>query len=238
MIPDSPPSEKIEADLPSSGQNDMSVSQVVPSPSTVLDVNNLMALVGPGPVLRTESSEFYRQMLTHYLKDLEPKDFLQQMWIKHLADVEWESLRVRRHKALAIERREQAWRELKSARAKKVEDRKSEKETEQTAQTNEDKVFALSWNVHVIKDNVMEIADSYTELDASRAMERAMDYYEKLEKLEQDCLAKRERILAEIRLYDEILYLRAKHYRLEEKQQAPELLEDKNETDGKDNKAD
>ena len=50
------------------------------------------------------------------------------------------------------------------------------------------------------------------DVELSRAMEEAINYYEKLDRLEKDCLAKRVIILEQFRLYDEALYLRAARY--------------------------
>jgi hypothetical protein len=44
-------------------------------------------------------------------------------------------------------------------------------------------------------------------------MEEAIDYYERLDRLEKDCLAKRVILLEQFRMYDEALYRRIQqHY--------------------------
>src|SRR5262249_15125804 len=50
------------------------------------------------------------------------------------------------------------------------------------------------------------------DLDVSRAMEDGIGYYERLDTLEKDGLAKRVIILDQIRIHDEALLMRAKQY--------------------------
>jgi hypothetical protein len=60
---------------------------------------------GPPRLLSTENAEAYDAMLRHYVDSCEPRDLLEQGLVKRLVDANWESLRIKRHKARAIERR-------------------------------------------------------------------------------------------------------------------------------------
>src|SRR5262249_40875857 len=57
-----------------------------------------------------------------------------------------------------------------------------------------------------------EVLRPSTDLDLARAMEEAIDYYERLDRLEKDSLAKRVVILEQIRLHDESLHIRVVRY--------------------------
>src|SRR5262245_1230880 len=108
------PAEQVQAE--NSGSRviaKMSVSQILLKPPRPLKLDRLIALAGPEPVLTTENSDSYRELLVHYMEALKPRDVVTQMLVKYLVDIEWESSRFRRHKALVIERREQRLRELR-----------------------------------------------------------------------------------------------------------------------------
>ena len=46
------------------------------------------------PPLSTESADDYHAMLSHYMNALKPRDFVLQMFVKDLADADWEGLRL------------------------------------------------------------------------------------------------------------------------------------------------
>ena len=60
---------------------------------TPIDLDKLKSILGPPPLLSTESAESYDAMLFHYMDALKPRDFLLQMLVKDLVDADWESSR-------------------------------------------------------------------------------------------------------------------------------------------------
>ena len=68
------------------------------------DFVELKKLFGPPPVLSSEDPKAYYAMWARILESLKPRDFIEQMLSKDLADATWEMKRYSRHKALVIER--------------------------------------------------------------------------------------------------------------------------------------
>src|SRR6202048_425986 len=62
-------------------------------------------LCGPPPVLSTESVEAYNTMLLRLIESIWPKDFIERLFCRHIADSTWEIIRYTRHKMLLMERR-------------------------------------------------------------------------------------------------------------------------------------
>jgi hypothetical protein len=62
-------------------------------------------LCGPPPVLSTESVEAYNTMLLRLIESIWPRDFIERLFCKHIADSTWEIIRYTRHKMLLMERR-------------------------------------------------------------------------------------------------------------------------------------
>ena len=175
------------------------------------------SILGSPPLLSTESADDYHAMLSHYMNALKPRDFVLQMFVKDLVDADWESLRLKRHKALAIERRHRLWRELQAKKVKVTEHRKGAAEDKDKSETERERLLNLEDETDELAQKCIELADGQMtqsqDFRLSRAMEEAIDYYQRLDRLEKDCLAKRVIIFEQFRMYDEALYRRIQqHY--------------------------
>jgi hypothetical protein len=73
-----------------------------PTDSIVAEINNLC---GPPPVLSSENLEAYQRLLFGLFETIQPRDTLEQLLVRGLADSFWEILRYTRHKTLSIERK-------------------------------------------------------------------------------------------------------------------------------------
>jgi hypothetical protein len=184
-----------------------------------LDLTIIHSILGPPPVLSNENAEAYNAMLLHYMKSLQPQDFLLQMLVKDLADADWEALRIKRHKAWAIERRNQIARQIEARHSAAVERKRIADSKKEKPETEQDKLQHLEREVNGLSANVVKAVDHLKtpsrDIELSTAMEEAISYYERLDRLEKDCLAKRVIILEQIRLYEEALLLkrqREPHY--------------------------
>jgi hypothetical protein len=179
-----------------------------------LALDKIRSILGAPPVLSTENAEAYYAMQQHYMEALEPKDFLLQMLVQDLMDADWESRRYKRHKAWAIERRDRMWRELQARHSEIAQQRKSAKENKEKPETESERLFQLELETDRLGINSIALVDGLQkpsrDADLSRAMEEAISYYERLERLEKDSLAKRVVILEQIRLYDEVLFLKGR----------------------------
>ena len=92
-----------------------------------------------------------------------------------------------------------------SARHSKLaQQRKSAKENQEKPETESERLFHLELERHDLALECIDLVDglekSSVDVGFSRAKEDAIRYYERLEKLEQDSLAKRVIILEQIRL--------------------------------------
>src|SRR3981081_699904 len=75
------------------------------NPYHLLILAETKKLCGPPPVLSTESTEAYNTMLLRLIESIRPKDFIERLFCRHIADSTWEIIRYTRHKMLLMERR-------------------------------------------------------------------------------------------------------------------------------------
>src|SRR5262249_37827095 len=119
-------------------------------------------------------------------------------------------------KAWAVERRDRYWRELQARRSENAEEKKKQiaRQKEEKPETDGERPFDLELEAEdlAFQGSKAIRQQPSTDLDLARAMEEAIDYYERLDRLEKDALAKRVVILEQIRLHDEALHIRVLHY--------------------------
>src|SRR5262245_43720448 len=65
---------------------------------------DIEALFGDPPLLSTEDPARYRDMLDRFAESIAPKNIIEWLWVKDVADLSWEIPRLRRYRALFIER--------------------------------------------------------------------------------------------------------------------------------------
>jgi hypothetical protein len=53
-------------------------------------------LFGPPPILNGEDEEAYDELHVRLLEAIKPEDFIEEIWVRDLADVHWDLLRLRR----------------------------------------------------------------------------------------------------------------------------------------------
>ena len=170
-----------------------------------LTFDKIKSIIGPPPVLSNESAEAYNAMLLHYMNAMGPRDFLLQMFVKDLMHTDWESLRYKRHKAWVVELKDRLTRELHARRLKLSQ---SKTGPEEKPETESERLFGLEFEVQVLADNAIEratLGKGPRDIELAHAMEQAINYYERLDRLEKDSLTKRVIIQEQIRLYDEVL---------------------------------
>ena len=68
---------------------------------------DLQPLFDDPPLLSTENSGQYRSLLDQIAKCVKPKDVIEWLWVRDIVDLSWEIRRLRRFKALLIERARQ-----------------------------------------------------------------------------------------------------------------------------------
>src|SRR5215831_4959383 len=65
---------------------------------------DIQALFGDPPLLSTEDPNLYWDMLDRFAEFVEPKNIIEWLWVKDIVDLCWEIARLRRYRALLIER--------------------------------------------------------------------------------------------------------------------------------------
>jgi hypothetical protein len=159
--------------------------------ANLLKLAEIKELCGPPPVLSTESAEIYYKMMLRFIGCFLPGDFMEQMFIKDLTDSTWEMNRYIRHKPMQMERK---FNQLLEYRAQRT--RAAAQNTLAGAKPEE--VEAI-------------LRQSPTELDHADALERGIDYAERLDKLLNAATARRDDVLEQLDRYRDGLgrYLRA-----------------------------
>ena len=67
-------------------------------------VKDILRLFGPPPLLSTESPKHFERILGGFITSVEPVGAIEQMWIYDIAVLVWEMMRLRRYKAMMIEK--------------------------------------------------------------------------------------------------------------------------------------
>jgi hypothetical protein len=62
----------------------------------------IRALLGKPPLLANEDLSDYNALLNELAREVKPKDFIEWLWVKDIADLTWEIIRLRRIKAAYV----------------------------------------------------------------------------------------------------------------------------------------
>jgi hypothetical protein len=178
--------------------------------STATDLDELKKLFGPPPVLSSESTGTYYAIMAAFVKCFAPGDFMVQMFMKDLTDSTWEVMRYTRHKTLAMERKYRQGLEYKAARVKEAAERKRlaapVKKDDEDCTPGEKRSFELVEVFESTVDDQKKILDTPpTELDHARALQDGIEYYERLDALLGEAIARRNDVLEQIGLYRQVL---------------------------------
>jgi hypothetical protein len=63
----------------------------------------IQALFGKPPLLRSEDPKLYWQLINHLIQAIKPKDVIDWLWMKDIADYGWEVFRLQRFKTCTID---------------------------------------------------------------------------------------------------------------------------------------
>jgi hypothetical protein len=175
------------------------MSQYVPKkphPYHLLILTEIKKLCGPPPVLSTESGEAYNTMLLRLIESVQPKDFIERLFCKHIADCTWEIIRYTRHKTLLIERKHRQVLDCRAQHIKAVaRNKQAPKPAEEKREPPTDAMRASLKELEAIT------LQSPTELDHADALERGIEYAERLDKLLNAATARRDDVLAQLERY-------------------------------------
>jgi len=178
-------------------------------------------LFGPAPVLSSEDLSEYETALMYLHDCIAPKDFIEQMHVKDLADATWDIKRYVSHKTMAIEieyqrqqevevkrrkharklQRELAER-LEAKKAKEAEQADQPAQTEQGAVTQFERAVELDAAVGEAPADIDEILHGPAdEVDHAKALKSTIDHHERVDRLESVARARRAAVFREIDFY-------------------------------------
>lgn len=215
----------------------------------------LKKLFGPPPVLSSESIKTYNSMVARSLDSVKPRDFIEQLLTRDIVDASWEICRYLKHKSLTFEHnlRERLKQQEKSAR-EYVERRKQQLAIEQEKKANQpetelDRVGELQLVIdesvneveRILQQRPVDLAiDDGTflqrklgDLDHAQALKEAIDFHEKLDRLLNAAVARRNNAIDQLERYrnglgqhirqlsDEIIDAQFSEARLDPSQEPP-----------------
>jgi hypothetical protein len=161
----------------------------------------LRQLFGPPPVLSSESRQSYDEIMARLMEGFAPRNIIEQMYIKELADCTWEMVRYTRHKTLTLQRRFQPRLDYQTQRqgvAAQSNDTLAKGPAQQTGVSAATPDDVLDGLVKEIDDILLKPA---AELDHVRALEVAIVKLERINKLLNPARARRDNILEQIERY-------------------------------------
>jgi hypothetical protein len=179
----------------------MEMEQGSHAESMEADLAELRQLFGPPPVLRSESTQSYDEIMTRLMEGFAPRNFIQQIYIKELADCTWEMARYTRHKTLTMQARFQqrlefqAQRQRAAAQSKDTLAKGPAGQAREAATTPDDVLDGL---VKEIDDMLLKPA---AEIGHVRALEVVLVKLERINKLLDAARERRNNILEQIEAY-------------------------------------
>ena len=171
----------------------MEMEQGSHAESMEADLAELRQLFGPPPVLRSESMQSYDEIMTRLMEGFAPGNFIQQIYIKELADCTWEMARYTRYKTLTMEARFQQRLEFQAQRQTAA--AQSNGQAREAATTPDDVLDGL------VKEIDDMLAKPAAEIGHVRALEVVLVKLERINKLLNAARARRNNILEQIEAY-------------------------------------
>jgi hypothetical protein len=150
--------------------------------------NDIAALFGYAPTLKTEDDEIYWNCMERFVKCVEPQDVIEWLWVKDVVDLSWEILRLRRLKIDLIEI-----------------DREDRNATIEWEREHADEPY-IDFSGRLTRRDSAEIESRKnkplldTEADSAKLLFRHIEEYEHIERLLTSAELRRDRILREIEL--------------------------------------
>ena len=167
----------------------------------------LKQLLGPAPILSTESEEQFDQIFDQLIAALKPQDMVEGILTRDFAVPSWEINRNVRYRTLSLERSFRQSLDFQVQRIKSQNARKQElrKELAQTlAQTPADiaRLTQLESKVYSSDKDIDEILNrTPSELDHCHALEKTIDFHKDVEFLITSLTKRRNEALQMLELY-------------------------------------
>lgn len=174
---------------------------------TKSQVDKFSAILGDTPVLSTEHEAHYEEIWKGHIECLKPRDFLELLLIRQVQNETWTIMRFSRHQTLAIERHFRDSNKFQLQSARELKGRKeaaAEEAAERAAQPFSELNRLLDLEDTVVGmvgdgDKILERTPS--EIDHNRALEAGILFQERLDKLINAALARRNDALRQLEIY-------------------------------------
>lgn len=168
------------------------------------DLSKLKQLLGPPPVLASESLKDYNATLNGLMEAVKPDDFVLEILVAEHADWTWEIKRYKRHKTLVVERKRLGQLRDQEDLIERIREGVAAKgEMNEAEKAQEDAVAAE----HAAIRHMLAHPD---ELDQFDALKSGNPYYDQLDRMQARAIAQRDNVLAQIELYRQGLAQRAR----------------------------
>jgi len=160
--------------------------------------DELRDLLGPPPVLSSEDDLAHNEMVARLAQALAPRDFVEQLLVRELADCTWEMGRYRRQKTLTMER---GFDEDRQFPYEELEELSEEDDGATLADAEEEADAAALVDAEGEAECVEEPDAVELELDHARALEREIYYHERLDRLLITASKRRDDVLGALERY-------------------------------------
>jgi hypothetical protein len=169
-------------------QEDLRMSAELTESQLEAELRIIKQLFGPPAIFRSESAEVYYAIMARCIESIKPRNFLERMQVKHMTDDIWKAERYKRHQVSAIDRRDQAFSQLEKQRTESeaarnaLERRRAGVLDGPIEEEGFQKVVVIE-ACNVVSDELNYLDRFFPELNCARALEKALDYYDRLESL-------------------------------------------------------
>jgi hypothetical protein len=166
------------------------------------EVDELLGLFGPAPILVTESLHAYQEIMRRMLEEFKPRNVVEQMFIKELTDCIWEMARYTRHNSLLMQRRLLQRLEYQEQRRGDV-PQHEEEDYKKPVESNEQSPTCPDDLLDQVIDEIDAILLQSDRAERShfRALEVAFLYYDRVDRLLASATARRNNIVNRIERY-------------------------------------
>jgi hypothetical protein len=167
------------------------------------DAENFNNLMGPPPVLSSENREAYDALMKHFVECFAPQDFMGRLLVKDLVDSVWEEIRLKRHKALLVERTRFKIAKIRVRHG--IQSRPKNVSAEEVSTAEQERAYTLESKIQSVVTDVDEVLNQVpSELDDARSLQHGIGYYIQLDTLQNAKWAQRNLTLEQIALYNEV----------------------------------
>ena len=146
------------------------------------------SLFGPRPLIEGEDAAAYDELHARFSATIKPKDFLEEMWVRDVVDLTWETLRMRRLKAGLLT--SVTWKGLKEVLSDLVDPFEADNLSKDWAARDRQAVKKV--------DKLLTSKRLTMDLAVARALSANIDSFERIDRMVMNAEARRNAALREL----------------------------------------